>query len=70
MELLAADTAALALQRCRQVAALTDVDTKAIWQWAFIERLSTGLFLLRLGHHQEARLYLRVADRLAKVLAT
>jgi MinD-like ATPase involved in chromosome partitioning or flagellar assembly len=49
--------------------AIVDLDrvAQAIWQWAFIERVSTGLFLLGLGHHQEARPYLAVANRLAKV---
>jgi streptomycin 6-kinase len=41
------------------------MDGAAIWQWAFIERVSTGLFLLRLGHRQEARQYLAAADRLS-----
>ena len=39
-ELLAGDTAA-AVERCRSVARLTGVDGAAIWQWAFIERVST-----------------------------
>jgi hypothetical protein len=30
------------LERCEKVASLTGVDTEAIWQWAFIERVSTG----------------------------
>ena len=64
-ELLAGDTAAAATSRCRQAALLTGVDGEAIWQWAFIERVSTGLFLFRLGHRQEARPYLAVADRLS-----
>ena len=34
--------------------------------WAFIERVSSGLFLFRLGHRQEARPYLAVADRLSR----
>ncbi len=44
---------------------LTGVNGEAIWQWAFIERVSSGLFLFRLGHRQEARHYLAVADRLS-----
>jgi streptomycin 6-kinase len=63
-ELLVGDTAARAIQRCRQAARLTGVNGEAIWQWAFIERVSTGLFLYRLGHRQEARPYLAVADQL------
>lgn len=66
-ELLAGDTAKLALERCEKVASLSGVDTEAIWQWAFIERVSTGLFPLRLGHSARARAHLTVADRLADV---
>jgi streptomycin 6-kinase len=65
-ELLASDTARTAIQRCQQAALLTGVNGEAIWQWAFIERVSTGLFLLRLGHRQEARPYLAVADQLCR----
>jgi len=64
-ELLAGDTVTTAIQRCQQAALLTGVNGEAIWQWAFIERVSTGLFLFRLGHRREARLYLAAADRLS-----
>ena len=64
-ELLVGDTTAAATARFRQAALLTGVNGEAIWQWAFIERVSTGLFLFRLGHRQEARPYLAVADRLS-----
>ena len=66
-ELLAGDTASAAVERCRSVALLTGVDGAAIWQWAFIERVSTGLFLLRLGHRQDAGPYLAVAGRLSEL---
>ncbi|MHB1536521.1 MAG: aminoglycoside phosphotransferase family protein [Acidimicrobiales bacterium] len=65
-ELLLGSTAEVALERCEEVASLCGIDAEAIWQWAFIERVSTGLFLLRLGHHAEAAAYLAVADRLAE----
>ncbi len=64
-ELLAGDTAGMAAGRCRRASLLTGVNGEAIWQWAFVERVSSGLFLLRLGHRQEARHYLAVADRLS-----
>jgi streptomycin 6-kinase len=64
-ELLAGDAVGAASARCRQVASLTGVDADAIWQWAFIERVSSGLFLLQLGHRKEARPFLAVADRLS-----
>jgi streptomycin 6-kinase len=48
-ELLAGDPRVLGMQRCRRLAALTGVDPEAIWQWGFIERLSTGLLCLKVG---------------------
>ena len=65
-DLLAGDTVRLAHDLCAQVAAATGVDGRAIWQWSFIERVSSGLFLLQLGHNQEAREFLQAADRLAE----
>jgi streptomycin 6-kinase len=66
-ELLPGDTVRRALDRTRLASALTGVAAEPIWQWSFIERVSTGLFLLRLGHGIEARPYLAVADLLADV---
>lgn len=66
-ELLAVNTAKAALERCEEVATRCGIEADAIWQWSFIERLSTGLFLLSLGHQAEAAAYLEVADRLAEV---
>lgn len=66
-DLVAGKTAEVALQRCQTASRLTGVSRLAIWQWSFIERLSTGLFLLKLGHRHEARAFLEVADRLAGV---
>ena len=45
---------------------MSGVDPDAIWQWAFIEMVSTGLFILRLGQQQEAlSFFLAVAGKLA-----
>jgi streptomycin 6-kinase len=63
-DLLAADAAAVAFQRCEAVSRRTGVDPESIWQWSYIERVSSGLFLLRLGHEAEARPFLEAADRL------
>lgn len=35
---------------CRQIAARTGMDVAAIWEWGFLERASTGLYLLSLTH--------------------
>ena len=63
-DLLAAHAAAVAFQRCEAVSRRTGVDPESIWQWSYIERVSSGLFLLRLGHQAEARPFLEAADRL------
>jgi streptomycin 6-kinase len=64
-ELLVGDTTNVAVRRCQQVAVLTGVEPAAIWEWSCIERVSSGLFLLRLGHEQESSAFLAVANRLA-----
>ncbi|WP_224362891.1 aminoglycoside phosphotransferase family protein [Hyalangium versicolor] len=65
-ELLAAnDPGAVAMswvQRMARVSGRSDV--AAIWEWSFIERVTSGLFLLRLGLVSEAHPYLVAADRL------
>lgn len=43
------DPAALGLAWCKRLAVRTGVAPQPIWQWAFLERVSTGLFLLQLG---------------------
>jgi streptomycin 6-kinase len=64
--LLAGDTTRLALAWCDRVARRARVDADAIWEWAFLESVSTGLFLLELGDSFGAD-FLAVADRLAAV---
>ena len=48
-ELLAGDPLALGLQRCHRLAELTGVEPEPIWQWGFIERVSTGLLCIKVG---------------------
>lgn len=52
-------------RRCRRASRLAGTAPEAVWQWAFTELVSTGLFLLRLGHHGEAETFLAVAGKLA-----
>ncbi len=64
-ELLAApDAAALARHYCHLLADTTGLDATAIWQWGFLERVSTGLFLLSLDAEQLGRPFLDTAGRL------
>lgn len=63
-ELLAGDTGRLALARCQLLASLTGVDPEPIWQWGYVERVSTGLTMLDIGMRDEGLESLAVADRL------
>ncbi len=63
-ELLAGDTVRLAVARCESLADLTGLDPEAIWQWGYVERVSTGLTMLDLGMREEGLESLAVADRL------
>ena len=49
-ELLAGDALALGQARARHLARLTSLDPVRIWEWGYIERVSTGLLCLRHGH--------------------
>ena len=68
-ELLAGDTVRLAVARCELLADLTGVDPEAIWQWGYIERVSTGLTMLDIGMREEGLESLAVADRLRRLSA-
>ena len=61
-ELLLGSPVSEAKQRCQLLAELSAVDHHAIWQWGFIERVSTGLVLLQIGMREEGSEYLTVAD--------
>ena len=47
------------------MASAAGIDTLPVWEWAFAERVSSGLFLLHLGLADEGGDFLAVADRLA-----
>lgn len=49
---------------CDRLAAATGVDAQAIWEWAFTERVSSGLYLMASGHTAEGRAHLDSAGRL------
>jgi len=61
-ELLAGDSVELLRSWCDTLADATEVDRDAIWQWAFIERVSVGFIFSSLGLHDDARRIFRVAD--------
>jgi streptomycin 6-kinase len=65
-QLLAGDAPALAAAYCRQLAALSGLDEAAIWEWGFLERVSTGLYVLQYGAEEMARPFLATAELLAR----
>jgi streptomycin 6-kinase len=48
-ELLAGDAPALARHWCRRLADACHTDEAAVWRWAYLERVSTGLYVQSLG---------------------
>jgi streptomycin 6-kinase len=52
---------------CRLLAERTGLEAQAVWEWAFVERVSTGLLLLRLGDDR-GRSWLDSAERLLDTL--
>jgi streptomycin 6-kinase len=59
-----ADPAATLAGWCARLARITALDSRAIWQWAFLERVSTGLYLIDHGMSHLGRPFLEVATRL------
>jgi streptomycin 6-kinase len=59
------DSPRRARQLCDLVAAKVAADAETVWQWAFVERVSTGVLCARLGHHEWATRLLTVADEWA-----
>jgi streptomycin 6-kinase len=48
----------------RQLAAATRIDETAIWEWSFLERVSTDLYTLNFGAEDLSRPFLDTADLL------
>lgn len=63
LPLLKGDTARLVCERAELLASLCGVETEAVWQWGFIERVSTGLVNLRELGGAESGAFLEVATR-------
>lgn len=55
----------IARAHARYLTTRTQVPTEAIWQWGYIERVSTGLHLLEIGETEAGQAYLTVADAIA-----
>ena len=60
--LVAADPARLLRGYCQVLAANSGMDPAAIWEWGFLERVSTGQYVLSFGADQLARSFLATAE--------
>ena len=58
------DPVALTHAWSARLAEATGVDEQTIWEWALIERVTSGLYLTRHGHRDEGRNFLASAERL------
>nr|NLI49482.1 phosphotransferase [Propionibacterium sp.] len=47
---------------CATLASLTGTDAEAIWQWAFIERVGSGLYLMEQGWPERGQPFLEAAS--------
>ena len=61
--LLAGDTARLVEERAALLASHCGVDPRAVWEWGFVERVSTGLATLRDLESADGAAFLEVARR-------
>ncbi|MGB8941428.1 MAG: hypothetical protein WCD21_14510, partial [Streptomyces sp.] len=57
--------ASLLRSYCALLADRTGVDGQAVWEWGFLERVSTGLFVLGFGAEELGRPFLDTAELLA-----
>lgn len=63
-QLLSGNALGLARQYCELLSAWADVDATAIWEWGFLERVSTGLYVLAFGAEDLGRPFLETAEML------
>lgn len=64
--LAAADPRALAHEYCRLLARESGLDEIALWEWGFIERVSSGLYICAYGSWEHGQLFFKTAQRLLK----
>jgi streptomycin 6-kinase len=64
-ELIEGGASGVSRDRSSLLSSLTGVDEQSIWEWSYIERLSSGLTMRALGYVEAAE-YLAAADALAR----
>ncbi|MBT2218069.1 phosphotransferase [Virgibacillus dakarensis] len=54
-------------KRCLLLSELTGVKTQAIWEWGFIQAISTGLFLIKIDQKETGLQMLKVAEAWSEI---
>jgi hypothetical protein len=54
----------LAHQYCQLLARESGLDEASIWEWSFIERVSSGLYLCAYGSREHGQPFFQTAQRL------
>ena len=49
-------------QRCEYLHALTSIPAQAIWEWGYLQTVSTAFVFLKIGQENTGRKMLRVAE--------
>ena len=62
--LAAADPPAVAHEYCQLLATESGLDEASIWEWGFIERVSSGLYLCAYGSSELGQPFFKTAQRL------
>ena len=62
--LAAADPLAVAHEYCQLLATESGLDEASIWEWGFIERVASGLYLCAYGSSEHGRPFFKTAQRL------
>jgi streptomycin 6-kinase len=62
--LAAADPLALAHEYCQLLARESGLDEASIWEWGFIERVSSGLYICAYGSSEHGQPFFKTAQRL------
>lgn len=50
------------LERCEYLHRMTKVNKQAIWEWGFLQSISTGLLLLKIGQANDGKKLLKTAE--------
>ena len=56
------DPCGTGVKRCAYLCRMTKADERAIWEWGFIQSVSTGLLCLKTGQTDQGKKLLRIAD--------